>query len=390
MRPTSLGMAGLAMVAAALLGTAAGCGSLSPGQTPSSHPDERPASAPPSGAAAPGLTASEIASLPLPGLNDVTQVRVAGDRVAFAACHHCSNSDFADTLYTASLRPQRITEVARSDWPSGEIGWQGLTGDRLAWLDLAHVPREGAPLGDWRLWIENLGSGRRRLLATNDGPDDPFPLPEAAGGSFVWLRASDGGHTRSVVVLQPEARRPHTVARHVLAFTAWPAGDRVVYDDGWPPGRPGASLSRPVRRREVFSVPIGGGTATDLGGGHTAHLPVAAGTWAVWGQPEYGDQGSIWGAPADGSSKPRELARTTSVGISGGDGFAAFWKESEGIFVVGTTTAAGIQNVEPRASQTYIPAHFAASGHELVYATVTGARTAHQLVTCHVVRVTAG
>jgi hypothetical protein len=374
--------------AAALAISLAGCSNSvsSTTGTPATSSEALPTtSSAPSSA---GMAVTDEWSVPLPSLKAVTLLQLFGRHIAFAACRRCTDADHANALYVTTIGSTRAPEmIARSQWRRGEIGWQVGTGDTVVWLDLARMPEQEQPV-PWRLWAENLDTRRRWLVARNR-PHETWPLPNAGKGRIVWVQGDPDGHTRDILTINTRTRRMHTVIRHVLAFNAVVAGRRVVYDDNWPPGEPHANLNRPPRTREVYSVPLAGGHVVDLGGDHHAHSPFAAGKWAVWGQPKYGDQHSLWAAPADGSAPAHLIARTANVGtLSGGDGFVAFWPERGGVRVAGVARSTEIVKIEPHGSRTYVPARFSADGHLVGFATIIHEGHANELITIRVVRVT--
>lgn len=329
-----------------------------------------------------------ITSTPLPSERSVTNIALFGHYLAWDGCTGCTESHQPTTLYVEDLHTKKVMLVAHTAWTGGELSWQVGTGDYIVWTDQSGVPTEGMVNPQWSMWAQDLATGKRWLIARNHGsPPSPGPLPQSAEGVVVWTRDDADHRTEDVMVQDLATRTTRVVVHQVLPFTASITAARIVYDDTFPPDQPGANLDAPPKAREVYSVPLAGGHPTDLGGSHDAHSPSAGGSWATWGEPKYGDQHTIWAAPADGSNPAHLVYRGLNLQQAPGDRFLAFWNESNGVFVTGIDRNTPVINAQPPGEQNYVPAHFSAFGDALAFATVQHMEEPNELVTLRIDRI---
>lgn len=325
-------------------------------------------------------------TIPLPRQADVANIALFGHYLAWDS--NRVEGVVPTTLYVEDLATDKIRMVAHTEWAQGDLSWQVGTGDYVVWLDDSAEPTDEEPNTLWRMWAENLVTGRRWLLAKNSGvPLGSGPLPEANDGRVLWLRPDQDGRTRDIVLYDLSTDTETVPVRHVLAFNAYVSAGRIIYDDDDPPHQAGANLKSPPKTREVYSIPLHGGAATDIGGNRNAHSPQVWGSYATWGEPKYGDQHSIWSAPVDGSAPARIAYRGTNVQQAPGADFIAFWTEGNGLYVTALNGTTRGTDVQARGEQEYVPAHFSPQGHRLAFATVRNFGQPDELITLHVDRI---
>lgn len=299
-------------------------------------------------------------------------MRVFGHYLSWAACTGCSESDPTDQLFVADLSTHTVRAVAVTRWPHGTIDWTAGTGGFVAWDDVSRVPSDLHPRVAWTINAMDLRTHRRWVVASSHRHLTTFiPLLHANAGRLVWVAPDPDGRTNDLVVYDLHSRRTTIARRRLLAFDASLCGRWVVYDDDWPPGRPGANLDSPPKHREVYAVPVRGGRRIDVGGHHQATTPGAGSGYVVWGEPMYGDQQSIW-VRRLGGGPPRLVYRGGNVQREVGRSFVALWPNVGPLKVVPVHPgsdpgpAVVIDGREP----IYVPAHFAVSGDRLAHATV--------------------
>lgn len=318
------------------------------------------------------LSVKTLVRLKLSGQRSVAALRIFGHYLSWVACTGCSERGQADQLFVADLSQRTVGAVAGTRWPHGTIDWTAGTDEFVAWDDVSRVPSDLHPRVAWTIHAMDLRTRRRWVVASSHGHLTKFiPLLHANAGRLVWVAPDPDGRTSDLVVDALRSRRTAIVKRQVLAFDARLWNRWVVYDDDWPPGRPGANLESPPKHREVYAVPVSGGPAIDLGGHHQANAPGVGSGYVVWGEPMYGDQQTIWVRRLSGGPA-RLVYRGGNVQREVGRAFVALWPNVGPLKVVPVHPGAdpGPPVVIDGGQPIYVPAHFAVSGNRLAHATV--------------------
>lgn len=232
--------------------------------------------------------------------------------------------------------------VAHSGWARGLINWAVGSGDWVAWVDQSRQQNDFSYDVLWRVWAENLVTGRQRLLASNGGTPDPYVPQVLAGGGFFYWAQADRDRTAQELVWKPGSpAAPRTLLRH----TQMTPGTETVSDGMLTYlGSAGMPHTGHTVGGDCWTVPLTGGRPRALT--HTA-LAMGCATsngWLVWSQhidpgikhpPPDGivdDPWSYWSMPTSGGT-PRLLHRgyTSSGYPDAGNGYA-IWSPRDAAF----------------------------------------------------------
>ncbi|MGH3498584.1 MAG: hypothetical protein ACRDP1_14070 [Nocardioidaceae bacterium] len=312
-------------------------------------------------------------SVPLPGEPSVLGLELFGSHLVWGACVGCSERfGNPNIVFVRDLTSGHTRQVAKSAWTSGLIGSVSGTGNTVVWTDLSRLPSEGDPNAEWAMWAENLRTGHRWTITSSHGRSDgDWPAAIAAEGRIVWRTLDVDGRTSDIMVTDLATRHTSILVRHVLPFNASLSAGWVVYDDAFPPHQPGETWNRPPSNsREIYAVPVTGGTPRDLGGNHQASAPWAQGGWATWGQPVNGDQNQIWAVNLRSpDASPRRVCWCSNNVREPGRSFVAFDGGTGGGVQVVSDTGGAAPATRLAGLAWYVPGGFSTEGPLVAFAT---------------------
>jgi hypothetical protein len=161
-------------------------------------------------------------------------------------------------------------------------------------------------------------------------------------------------------------------------------GSDIVYDAN----DAGVAPVDTQTRRDIFVLPITGGTPRALSDQHDVTFPSAGAGWAAWGTPNNGDAAQVWVAAIRGNLAARMVYGGGNVQRVVGQHFVALWTNGTTELLVVPLAADGAPGSPVDIAGTpYIPAHFDAAGDELAYATDTDPASPADVITLNVAKV---
>jgi hypothetical protein len=377
----------------------AGCthSSTSARDTPKQMPASPPASAsgvtpagngtstPESGK--PAATLVSVARIPLSGQRDVESLRVFGGRVAWAAClPACALSDLPNTVFVADLATGHMRQIARSAFPHGDIEWVGGSGDYVAWTDKDREFSDDDSSSIWLLKVMDLDDGTVWTAASSGGVARiGAPLFRMSGSDLAWLAPTANLDSSDIRVVDLASHQVKTVLTGLQGGSMLGIdGSNIVYDAN----DAGVAPVDTQTRRDIFVLPITGGTPRMLSDQHDVTFPSAGEGWAAWGTPNNGDAAQVWAASIGGPPAARMVYDGGNVQRVVGQHFVALWTNgTTALLVVPLAKDGAPGNPLPVTGTPYIPAHFDAAGDQLAYATDTDPTSLSDVITLNVVKV---
>jgi hypothetical protein len=279
-----------------------------------------------------------------------------------------------------------VRQIARSVFPHGDIEWVGGSGTYVAWTDKDREFSDEDSTSIWLLRVMDLDDGTVWTAASSGGVASVgAPLFRMSGSKLAWLAPTAAGDSSDIRVVDLASRQARTVLTGVQGGSVLSIdGSNIVYDAN----DTGAAPVDTQTRRDIFVLPITGGTPRMLSDQHDVTFPSTGGGWAAWGTPNNGDAAQVWAAAIGGNPAARLVYDGGNVQRVVGQRFIALWTNgTTALLVVPLATDGAPGSPLPVTGTPYIPAHFDAAGDELAYATDTDPTSPSDVITLNVAKV---
>ncbi len=247
-----------------------------------------------------------------------------GDKaLAWAGCDSCGGGRETE-LHVAERASGQVRTVARTSYHDGFIGWVGLEGDRLFWVDWAREQSSEDLGSDWRLRTCALPDCTATTLEQGAGKDSSPPYPTVSDGRMVvplrppWAVLAPGAtdvHIYDTSTLKLIARQGINASAGEVHL----AGSELVFESRspYPTGR--VTQLAQTTKTDVYALPLGANPAAvrKLSHGASDRFVTTSGTSVAWlhRDPPHGETGSIWLTTLDGKQQARKVSGVLSDAV---------------------------------------------------------------------------
>lgn len=265
-----------------------------------------------------------VATFSLAGVQRAGHLALSSEWVAFSGCQACQDTDSPpNEVFAIRLPSSTPVVVARTAFPAGQTDWVELDGDTLIYTDQSRTQSDSQQSVIWTLNSINLRTRARTVLDSSHGQRNNWlPEPRTGQGYVAWVGkpAHDTGDGGTLTVARVDGSDRHVVLSQHIESSNLSINDGVcVFDAGPLPTSPTAPTSR-----NVYAVPLAGGTAQQLSHDGRAVNPTAFHGHVIWSEPAVNDTESIHTVALDSPSAPRQIFDGVNYQDVLGNGFIVF------------------------------------------------------------------
>ncbi len=347
------------LACAAILATMSACHSHPPVARSGASPARTGSAVPAPRGSAGGTTVSVLAQYQV-NESAVSGLALWSHYLAFASAGPgaapSANQNRIDVIDTdtGSMRT-----VAHSAYPTGLTDWLAGTGDWLVWTDQPREQEDGSMEVAWKIHLTNLVTGADHTVATSSRAERFVPEPSAGDGYIVWSQLQSSGTGGELHVLAAgQTGQSRVVARNVAPSAVGVSAGYAVYDGDSAAGR------------DVYEVPVGGGTPVRVSTSGKVLYPSAGGGRVVWQEPPSGDPTALWQARLGSAPRPTPvLSGVRNAGNAvAGTNFVAYWNTEAKTVVVGLTGDSAAPPLLASDQPAAVPPRIAASDNRVAWA----------------------
>ena len=296
----------------------------------------------------------------LPESSSVEGLTAWSHFVAWLGCGPCSSDGASDSVSVYDIDTKRRRVVAHLESAAGELGEVVGAGNEIMWAELGHSLRDGAMTSLWVLHRENLSTGKLDTVASCDDSQATPPTLTSSDSAFYWVSDCQAKAQTLFAVGVGGGGGSAIVGGLRFALPAAGGKDVVVAQSSHPDALPvpPSDIFEVGPHKNLIKLNRDGfdNTAPDVGDGAVA--------WSTEG-PQGGDPVSI--------TAENLLTKTRHTFDAGlwphvGRGFLAYWPIGSGGLMVRSLSGGPAKNVLPVGWNSWVPAHFDATGGRLVFA----------------------
>ncbi len=315
------------------------------------------------GSAAGATTVRLLARYPVPEAG-VSHLTLWSHYLAFATAGATAQTPaLPNQIKVIDTNTGTTRTVARSAYPTGLSDWLGGTGDWLVWTDQPREQDDSAMDVTWTMHLTNLVTGTDRVIASSTRAERLVPLPSAGDGYVAWAQLTAAGTGTEIRTLPVAGGPARVVVADAAPSSVTVSAGYVVYDGDSAHGR------------DVFEVPVTGGTPIQVSTSGHALYPQAAAGRVVWQEPPDGDPDALWQARLGPAPQPAQvLAGTPNHGNAvPGTNFVVFWNVDTATEVVGLTGDKPARAVLASTHPAAVPPRLTSSDNRVAWAEFTNA-----------------